>query len=112
MIEIFSPTPMDFPQPQKNFISTIVVVGVLFIGSLLYLLFFRDNWEANNKDMLWRLTGEADALVKAGKFDEAKEKYNDLWQLLGQRKISDFALDAQIQFERSESATVDFHCCR
>lgn len=77
-----------------------IVAGAIVITAIVvYLVAFPD-WENANKQQLRSLKSQAQALVSSGKVKEGYFKYEELFRLLGDHKLRDGSLRAEMQAAR------------
>jgi hypothetical protein len=82
------------------------LAGLALVGSQVYVLFLRDRWENANRGAILADQQQAQALVSQGRLPEAKQKYGELFALVGEHHVRDATLQAAIESARASFTTV------
>lgn len=86
-----------------------IVIGItvpLLAGTAfaLWLFVWRDTWEADHRQSILRLSVEAQSLEQAGRAEEAKQEYDSISAMIGERILHDEELATQARLARDGSA--------
>ncbi|MCE5328175.1 MAG: hypothetical protein LLG01_17340 [Planctomycetaceae bacterium] len=93
-------------RPVRKDRTPLIAFGVCFVatvivGAVLYLTMVRDTWEADHSETLLALADEVHHAVAAGRYDQARAKYDELQALAAGHTIKDDKL--QKAFEQAKS---------
>ena len=84
-------------------VSSIALFAVV---GLIYLLFIRDRWEHQNSAAILLLVHDAQQLTTEQQFADAKTKYDQLFQLIGDYDLKDKKLQQTVQIAREDATKV------
>ena len=82
----------------------VVLAGIAIVASVVYFLHFHDTWERDNRRRLLDLKSDAETLVAARQYEEAKAKYGQFFGLLSDRTIKGDYLRDEVNAARIAGA--------
>lgn len=80
--------------------------AVFLVILVLYAFFLRDTWEIDNYRKISNIEGKASSLVYSGELEKALEKYNELFQFVGERKLKTKDLRQLISDAKQEYSNI------